>query len=53
MTTQTNLEEESESMTIPTLTIMLTLLFTCYGVFWHDETADNIRNTDPDCPGDS
>jgi hypothetical protein len=31
-------------MSIPTLVIILTVLIALYGVIWHDETADGIRN---------
>ena len=34
-------------MSVPTLVIILTLLFLCYGLLWHDETADQIRNGGP------
>lgn len=31
-------------MSIPTLVIILTALIALYGLIWHDQTADGIRN---------
>lgn len=34
-------------MSLSTLMVILTMLIALYGLLWHDETADGVRNQSP------
>jgi hypothetical protein len=40
-------------MTIPSLIILLTVLLLVCGVLWHDETAEGLRQTNTEDPGET